>query len=108
MKKNKFTFHTQIVLLTLLRFLVNISIRMVYPFLSVFARAFQVNLTSISLALTVRSFAGVAAPILAPVADKYGSKSGMVFSAGLMSLALGLAYFCFTSILNLSLSAAYR
>jgi predicted MFS family arabinose efflux permease len=86
-------FHWQITLLTLLRLVFNISIRMVYPFLSVFARAFNVSLGSISTALTVRSFAGVIAPVVAPVADRYGSKIGMVAGAGLMSLALGLVVF---------------
>ena len=84
------TFSVQIALLTGLRLVINISMRMVYPFLSVFARAFNASLGSIGTALTVRSFAGVVAPIVAPVADHFGTKIGMLAGAGLMSLALGL------------------
>jgi predicted MFS family arabinose efflux permease len=89
----KDTFAIQVLVLTSLRLVINVSMRMVYPFLSVFARAFGVSLASISLALTVRSFAGVLAPILAPVADQHGRKVGMVIGSGLMSLALGLVVF---------------
>lgn len=83
-------FSLQVFLFTALRLVVNISIRMVYPFLPVFARVFNVSLTNISLGVTARSLVGVLAPLFAPIADQHGRKTGMIVGAGLMSLALGL------------------
>ncbi len=91
-QENK-TFSLQIFLLTAIRLVVNTSIRMIYPFLPVFARAFGVSLNSISTAVTLRSFMGVLAPIVAPIADQHGRKAGMAVGVGMISLALGLVVF---------------
>lgn len=63
--------------------------RMVYPFLAVFGRGIGVDLQTISLALTLRSFTGVLGPFLAVIGDSRGRKIGMLF--GLAVFILGLA-----------------
>jgi len=63
--------------------------RMVYPFLAVFGRGIGVDLSTMSLALTLRSFTGAFAPFLAVIGDSRGRKVGMLF--GLAIFILGLA-----------------
>jgi predicted MFS family arabinose efflux permease len=63
--------------------------RMVYPFLAVFGRGIGVDLATISLTLTLRSFTGVFGPFLAVIGDRRGRKIGMLF--GLAVFIFGLA-----------------
>jgi predicted MFS family arabinose efflux permease len=63
---------------------------MVYPFLGVFAAGMGVSLQAVTLPLTGRSLAGVLGPLLAPVADRYGRKTGMVIGLGLFCFGVGL------------------
>ncbi|OJX48176.1 MAG: hypothetical protein BGO78_12960 [Chloroflexi bacterium 44-23] len=100
----------QVVLFTAARTLINTAYRMVYPFLSVFARGLGVDLLTISLVMTARSAMGFLGPFLAPIADLRGRKISMllglsmvvvssilitlfpiypVFFAGLLGIALG-------------------
>jgi DHA1 family inner membrane transport protein len=62
--------------------------RMVYPFLAVFGRGIGVDLPTISLALTLRSFTGIFGPFLAIIGDSRGRKIGML--SGLVIFILGL------------------
>lgn len=71
----------QVFIFTFTRWAMNISLRMVYPFLSVFARGLGVDLAGISRVLSLRSLGGICAPLLAPVADRYGRKTGMLLGA---------------------------
>lgn len=73
----------QVGLFTFTRLVLNMSSRMVYPFLATFARGLGTDLATISLALTVRSFIGALSPLLAPVADRRGRKTGMLLGLGL-------------------------
>ncbi len=72
------------------RLIPNIAQRMIYPFLPVFSRGLGVGLESISLALTARSLTGVLNPLVAPFADRYGRKAGMLLGMGIFSAAMFL------------------
>lgn len=67
--------------------------RMVYPFLSVFARALGVDVASIAAVLTARSLAGSLGPFLASIADSRGRKVGMLFGLGLFAAGVLLVVF---------------
>jgi len=73
----------QVALLTATRTVINTSYRMVYPFLSVFARGLGVDLVAVSLVMTVRSLSGLLGPFLAPIADLRGRKVSMLLGLGL-------------------------
>ena len=67
--------------------------RMVYPFLTVFARGLGVDLTTMSYALTARSLAGTFGPFAASVADRHGRRLGMLLGAGFFTLGASLVVF---------------
>ena len=73
----------QVGLFTITRLVLNMSSRMVYPFLASFARGLGLDLATVSLALTVRSFVGALGPLLTPIADRHGRKTGMLLGVGL-------------------------
>src|SRR5690606_37348580 len=72
----------------LLRTILNSAHRMVYPFLSVFARNVGVELQTFSLLMTARSLVGALSPFFAPIADRRGRKFGMLM--GLSSFIFGM------------------
>ncbi|MGD0613206.1 MAG: MFS transporter [Anaerolineales bacterium] len=84
---------TQLPIFTLIRTVFNTLFRMVYPFLSVFARGLGVDLTTMSYALTARGLAGVFGPFAAAVADHRGRKFGMIFGVVLFTLGAALVVF---------------
>ena len=65
---------------------------MVYPFLPVFARAFGVDLATMSLALSARSASGALGPLLAPLTDRRGRRFGLTLGLGLFAVGAFLAY----------------
>jgi len=79
-----------ILLFTLSRTVINTSHRMVYPFLSVFARALNVAPASLAMAFSIRSFLGVFGPFLATVADTRDRKTGILLGLGLFTAGSGL------------------
>ncbi len=79
---------TQIIVIALLRIILNTMHRMVYPFLSIFARGLGVDVTAISFALAGRNMAGIFGPIFAPAAALRGRRFGML--AGIASFTLGM------------------
>lgn len=72
------------------RLVINASYRFIYPFLSAFAEGMGISIQTASLALSGRSLVGVFGPLLAPVADRYGRKTGMLFGLVLYILGAGL------------------
>jgi len=70
----------------------NTAYRMVYPFLPVFARAFGVDLATMSLALSARSASGALGPLLAPLTDRRGRRFGLTLGLGLFAVGAFLAY----------------
>lgn len=64
--------------------------RMIYPFLSYFARGMGVDLRAMSYALTSRSLMGLIGPFFASVADQRGRKTGMMSGAIIFTGAISL------------------
>jgi predicted MFS family arabinose efflux permease len=81
---------TQLACFTLIRTVFNTMYRMAYPFLRVFARGLGVDLTTISLVISSRSFIGMFAPFVSSVADQRGRKFGMLAGITIFTLAVGL------------------
>ena len=80
----------QIVIVALLRIILNTMHRMVYPFLTIFARGLGVDVTAISFALTGRNVAGIFGPILTPFANQRGRRFGMLAGIIVFTLGVGL------------------
>jgi predicted MFS family arabinose efflux permease len=81
---------SQLIVISLLRTVLNTLHRMVYPFLTVFARGLGVDVVTISLALTTRNIVGIFGPLLAPISDVRGRKLGMLIGVGLFTLGTAL------------------
>ncbi len=79
----------QLAVLTLLRTIFNTLHRMVYPFLSVFARSLGVEVTALSFAVTARSLVALFIPVFASLADRRGRRFGML--AGILVFTVGVA-----------------
>ena len=102
----------QILVMTLARIVLNTMHRMVYPFLAVFARGLGVDLAVIAYALTLRSFLGAFAPLLASLTDNRGRKTGMlfllaVFIAGTLLVMLSPTFPAFILALMLGMIGKY-
>ena len=80
----------QIALFTLVKILYNTTYRMAYPFLSTFAGGLGVDLGAFSIIFTARSFTGMLGPFLAPIADRRGRKTSMLFGLVVYVLGAGL------------------
>lgn len=80
----------QLVVFMLLCTILNTMHRMVYPFLTIFARGLGIDITTLSLVITVRSFSGVLGPFFAPMADRRGRKFGMLTGIVIFTLGIGL------------------
>jgi DHA1 family inner membrane transport protein len=76
-----------------LRTILNTAHRMVYPFLSTFARGLGVDISTMSYLMTARSLLGTTSPFFAPIADRRGRRFGMltgfsVFTVGVSIVAI--------------------
>lgn len=80
----------QLAVVMVLRTVLNTMHRMVYPFLSIFARGLGVDVTALQYVLTARNFIGVFAPIVAPIADQRGRRFGMLTGIVIFTLGVGL------------------
>jgi predicted MFS family arabinose efflux permease len=83
-------FPLQILTFMLLRTILNTGHRMVYPFLSVFARGLGMDITTLSFVVTVRSFVGMFAPVFGSIADHRGRRFGMLSGIVLFLFGVGL------------------
>jgi predicted MFS family arabinose efflux permease len=79
----------QLLIFMLLRTILNTLHRMIYPFLSVFARGLGVEITTLSFVVTARAFVGMFAPVLGAIADPRGRKFGML--AGILLFVAGMS-----------------
>lgn len=79
-----------IVLFTVTRIIVNTSVRMVYPFLPVFARGLGVETASLAMSFSIRQFLGIFGPFLATVADTHDRKTGILLGVGLFTVGSGV------------------
>ena len=68
----------------------NTAVRMIYPFLAVFARGIGVEISVISGLVANRALIGVTTPFLFPFIETRGRKFGMLLGLGLFVLAMGM------------------
>ncbi len=84
---------TQIYFLAFIRWANNINQRMIYPFISTFARGMGVDILAISLVASVRFLLAMFSPLLASIADYFGRRTAMmigiaVFTASVITVFL--------------------
>ncbi len=82
------------------RLTINVSQRMVYPFLSVFARGMQLSVQEVGQLLALRFAAGLLSPFFGPLSDRYGRRSMMV--VGLILLAVGSLLALFPAVIPIA------
>jgi len=97
----------QVFLFALVRMIININTRMVYPFLNSFSSGLGVDLVTISLAMTVRSISGAISLFLTPLADRHGRKAGMllgiaIFILGALLVVIWPGFLTFTISISLT------
>jgi predicted MFS family arabinose efflux permease len=89
----KQTINFQVTSFVFIRLAFNTLYRMIYPFLSYFAKGMGVDLRTFSYAITARSLMGLITPLLASVADSRGRKTGMLVGTFTFTAALCLVVF---------------
>ncbi|NMB60517.1 MAG: MFS transporter [Chloroflexi bacterium] len=87
--KNK-KFNLQIAVFLIIRTAINTSIRMVGPFLLVFARGLQADMTAMATAVSASMAASAFGPFLAEIADRRGRKTGMLLGLSIYTIGVGL------------------
>lgn len=102
----------QLLVFMVLRTILNTMHRMVYPFLTVFARGLGVEITTISYVVTARSFFGMFAPVFGSIADHRGRKFGMLtgillFTVGMGAVALQPNFVTFSIAVLLAILGKY-
>jgi predicted MFS family arabinose efflux permease len=80
----------KLIVFTLIRTVLNTAHRMVYPFLSAFARGLGVDLAVLSNVMAARGLIGMIGPLAASLADRRGRKVGILAGMGLFSAAAAL------------------
>lgn len=81
----KLSVFPQLVFFIFARIVLMSSMRVVYPFLSVFATGLGVSIGQVSLAVSVRSLIAAFSPLLASFSDRRGRKAGMVLGLGMFT-----------------------
>ena len=89
---SKRTLNWRVALFTFSRLIINSSVRMVYPFLPVFAAGLRVDISRVSLAMAISMVASAAGPFIAPIADSRGRKVGMLLGMGIFLLGTSSAW----------------
>jgi predicted MFS family arabinose efflux permease len=84
---NTRSFRTQLPIVFAVRTAVNAPVRIIYPFLPSIARGLGISLTAASQLVTLRMVAGLAAPLLGLLADRYGRRRVMAVALSLFALA---------------------
>src|SRR6476659_5306309 len=75
---------------TLIRVVMNTAYRMIYPFLSVFARGLGVDISVISGLVANRALVGAVDPFIFPFIETRGRKFGMLLGLGLFVASTAL------------------
>ncbi len=88
MKSRPFTL--QVAAFLIIRTAINTCIRMVGPFLLVFARGVGADMTSMATAVSASMAASAVGPFLAEIADRRGRKAGMLLGLIIYTLGVGL------------------
>jgi len=81
------SFRTQLPIVFAVRTAVNAPVRIIYPFLPSIARGLGISLAAASQLVTLRMVAGLAAPLLGLLADRYGRRRVMEVALSLFALA---------------------
>jgi predicted MFS family arabinose efflux permease len=76
---------------TSLRLVFNTAVRMVYPFIPFFSSGMKVDITAVTLAISLSMAISVAGPFIAPIADRHGRRSGMLVGLGIFTIGNALA-----------------
>ena len=102
----------QVLLLAFVRTAIHSGTRMIYPFLSAFARGLGVDLAAISLAITVRSGVGLFTPFFTSLADRWNHKAGIqlglaLFVTGNLLVVIWPTYIIFIIALSLASLGGY-
>lgn len=88
MKSIRFSF--QVFVFLVIRTAANACIRMVGPFLLVFARGVGSDMTAMATAVSASMAASAVGPFLAEIADRRGRKAGMLLGLTIYTLGVGL------------------
>ena len=83
-------FNLQIAAFLVIRTAINTCIRMVGPFLLIFARGVGADMTSMATAVSASMAASAVGPFLAEIADRRGRKAGMLLGLIIFTLGVGL------------------
>jgi predicted MFS family arabinose efflux permease len=81
------SYRAQLAIIFAVRTVLNTAHRIVYPFLPSLARGLGISLSVAGVLVTVRLLAGLAAPFLGPVADRFGRRRTMEIALLLFALA---------------------
>lgn len=97
----------QVTAFVFVRLAFNTLYRMIYPFLSYFAKGMGVDLRTISYAITARSLTGLVTPLMASVADSRGRKTGMlmgtlIFTGAICLVVLWPSFVAFVVAISIS------
>jgi predicted MFS family arabinose efflux permease len=84
---------SHLLVFTIARTILNTGFRLIYPFISTFARALGVEVDAVALAVTARSALGLSGPLLGNLGDSIGRKFAMIF--GLLLFTAGFALVLF-------------
>ncbi len=87
---SKLSIRYQVFFFAVVRFIINVNTRMIYPFLNTFASGLGVDLTAIALAMTGRSISGAFSLFLTPIADRRSRKTGMLLGVGIFIFGAAL------------------
>lgn len=80
------TLRARLPIIVLVRTMINVPSRIVYPFLPSIARGLGISLTAASGLITLRLIGQMASPLLGPLADRYGRRR--VMEVALLSFVL--------------------
>lgn len=83
----------QLLIYTAIRVVLNTAHRMVYPFLSVFARGLGIEVDVISGLIANRAIVGSFTPFIIPFIEQRGRKFGMLLGLGCFVTAMGVVAF---------------
>src|SRR5262245_34402885 len=95
--------YLRLITYTLIRVVMNTANRMIYPFLTIFARGLGVEIDVISRLVASRAILSVANPFIFPFIETRGRKFGMLLGLGLFVFAMGLVAL-FPSLLTLGIA----
>jgi predicted MFS family arabinose efflux permease len=84
---------SEVGIFTVIRIVFDAGVRMVYPFLPVISRAIQVDLATVTLGISFSIAASALGPFIAPVADRFGRRTGSLVGLVIFTLGCGLTGF---------------